>query len=1616
MIIGLMGILKAGGGYVPLDVMLGNGRLALMLQDAQVPVVVTQQKLAEQLPKHTAERVCIDEDWERIAKESDERPSGEVTPENVAYVIFTSGSTGTPKGVVIEHRQISNYVRGIWQRCNLEPGLNFAMVQPLVVDSSQTVLFPSLLSGGCLVLVPPEKTLEPQALKEYFSRCPVDVLKIAPSHLAALLASPHPEQILPRRWLILGGEASRRDWVDEVQAVAPCTIFNHYGPTETTVGVLTHQMNVSENDHGSLTVPIGRPLSHTQAFLLDDRLQPVPAGAPGELYIGGRGLARCYLGRPEITAEKFVPHPFSDERGARLYKTGDVARYLPDGNIEFLGRNDDQVKIRGFRVELGEIEAALIKHPAIRQAVVLPRKEQPGDKCLVAYVVPRDSRPSLSEIREFLKEKLPDYMVPSALLVLAALPLTPQGKIDRLTLPSPDNSTPEKPFVASQTPVEEVVAGIWSEVLGVENVSLHDNFFDLGGHSLKAIQIIAAVREAFHIELPLRSLLETPTMSVFAGDVEAAMRMGERLQFSSIERIPREADLPLSFSQERAWFIQQLKPLNLAYNSQVALWFRGRLDVVALERSLSEIVRRHEIYRTTFPAVNGRAVQVIHKAQPLRLPVIELELPQDVAEAEARRLISQELRKPFDLTQLPLARWTLLRLSADKHVLVHVDHHLVHDGWSIHVFLRELMELYKAFAAGNSSPLPELPIQFVDFAQWQRQWAKQPEAEEQLTYWKANLAGAPPVLTLPSDRPRPAVQTFRGAQEKVEIPLELCESLRARSRQENATLFMTMLTAFLALLYRYTGQKDICVGSGVANRRSRQIEGLIGMIINNVVLRTDLSGEPTFRELLVRVRRVALEAYARQDIPFDKVVEAVRPMRDLSYNPLFQVMFSFQDTPLPQLKFPGLSVTLDRPLSNGSAKFDLNIVIFPRYEQRVGANHRAAADKMIMMWEYSTDLFDPNTVQRMMGHYQILLREIGAAPEQCIARLPLLTEPERHKIVVEWNDTKKDYPKDDSIHKLFERQVERSPDAIAVVLGDKQLTYRELNRRANQLAHYLRKLGVGPDVLAGICMERSPEMIIALLGILKAGGAYVPLDPSYPEKRLAFILANTRAPIVLTQQQLIENLPGNASHLIRLDTVREVIAAENENNPVSTTTTDNLAYVIYTSGSTGKPKGVGVPHKGVVRLVKEANYAELTERDVFLQLAPVAFDASTFEIWGCLLNGGQLVVFPPYRPSLEDLGNTILRSQVTILWLTSALFHAMVENRMESLRNVKQLLAGGEVLSASHVKKFLETLPNCRLINGYGPTENTTFTCCHPITFTDQVGDSVSIGRPISNTQVYIVDDHLNPVPPGVPGELYAGGDGLARGYFNNPELTAEKFIPNPFSEEPGARLYKTGDLARYLSDGNIEFLGRIDNQVKIRGFRIELGEIEAVLKDHPGVGEAVVAAREDISGNKRLVGYVVNREPVQMVDLRNYLKAKLPDYMVPAAFVFLDSLPLTPSGKIDREALPAPDASRPELENVFVAPRMLTEELVAGTWAEILKLERVGIHDNFFELGGHSLLATQVISRLRESFNVALPLRSIFESPTVAGLAERVETLLWAGDEVRTASEVTGEREEIKL
>lgn len=1086
--------------------------------------------------------------------------------------------------------------------------------------------------------------------------------------------------------------------------------------------------------------------------------------------------------------------------------------------------------------------------------------------------------------------------------------------------------------------------------------------------------------------------------------------------------MPKEEEVfvfPASSAQQRLWFIDQLVPNNTFYNVPTALRLTGSLNLTALEHTFNEIVRRHEALRTRFGMVEEQLVQAIAPTLHISLPVLDLrELPVDERSAEARRLIAEESQRPFDLSQGPLLRLMLLQLNETEHVLLLNLHHIVCDDWSIGVLIRELRAIYAAFAVEQPSPLPELPLQYADFTHWQREWL-QGELETQLSYWCQQLDGIS-VLNLPTDRPKPAIQSYRGATQFLELPPSLSEALEKLSQRQGVTLFMILLAAFQTLLYRYTQQDDIVVGSPIANRNRSETEGLIGFFVNSLVLRTDFSGNPTFRELLGRVREVTLGAYAHQDLPFEKLVEELHPERNLSRHPLFQVVFGLENSPMEALELLGLTLSFMN-IDFKTTRFDLE---FHLWECSDGSRsfwgerweHSEGLRGIVV---YNTDLFDEATINRMLGHFKTLLEGIAANPQARIADLPLLSEAELHQLLVEWNDTGERAGEANAcIHSLFEAQVERSPDAVAVVFEQEQLTYRELNSRSNKLAHHLQKLGVGSEVLVGICMERSVEMIVGLLGILKAGGAYVPLDPSYPQERLSFMLEDAQVPVLLTTQGWVERLGAHRSQVC-LDTDWEAIAKENEENPTSSVTGDNLAYVIYTSGSTGKPNPVAVPHKAVNRLVINTNYVKLDSSDTIAQASNTSFDAATFEIWGTLLHGAQLVgLSRDVTLSPHDFALQLRQKGISVLFLTTALFQQLARAVPQAFNSLRYLLFGGEAVDPRWVQKVLKEGPSKQLLHVYGPTESTTFSSCYWVQDVPESVTSIPIGRPITNTQIYLLDGQLQPVPIGVVGELYIGGDGLARGYLNRPELTAERFIANPFSQKSAARLYKTGDLARYRPDGNIEFLGRLDDQVKIRGFRIELGEIEAVLSQHPDVGETVVIIWEEVPDDKHLVAYIVPNQAQKptSIDLRQFLKEKLPQHMVPSAYVMLESLPLTPNGKVDRRALPAPNTLGFDIKEDYVAPRTPVEEVLVGIWTKVLGRKQVGVYDNFFDLGGHSLLATQLSSRIRDAFQVELSVRNLFEAPTVAHLARYIETLCWASIGLDTTKTTINKREEMEF
>jgi amino acid adenylation domain-containing protein len=1591
MVVGLLGVLKAGAAYVPLDPAHPRERLGLILDDCRPRLILAQQRFLEQMSTSQARVVCLDAEWESVAREGEDDPAGWACADNAAYVIYTSGSTGRPKGVVVTHAAIGSTVAWLRRRFSLSPGDRVLQNVPFTFDPSLGQIFGALTSGARLVLPRPGSHADTAYLIELIADQRVSLTDFPPSVLRVLTKEPGLERCLSLRHVLCGGEAMTGDIPEQFYARLGAELHNVYGPTEVAIDA-THWPCPRDPVFGA--IPIGRPVDNKQVFILDPEMRPVPDGVSGEIYLGGDGLARGYLNRPGMTAERFVPDPFSDAPGARLYRTGDLARYLPDGAVEFIGRADHQVKVRGYRVEPGEIEVALAAHEAVESCVVIARGDEAGDNVLVAYFVPAAGAAfEVRSLRAFLKERLPDQMIPAEFVELDEFPLTPSGKVDRRALPAHGAARAAgEDSGKARGVVQEVLKGAWEQVLGVTGVGARDNFFALGGHSLKAARLVSRLRAAFRIDLPLRAVFEKPTIAEQAETVETMLRDGEHLCLPPITPAPRDRNLPMSSAQRRLWFLDRLAPNNAFYNIAEAYRFGGPLQAAALEDTLNEIISRHESLRTTFAEEDGELVQVVAPARRLLLALFDPSLlPDGEGAEEARRLAAEEARQPFDLRQGPLVRATLLRLREDEHLLLLTLHHIVADGWSLGLLLEELSALYNARVAGEEPALPELPVQYADYAEWQRGCVQGELLEVELGYWRRKLGLAPAALDLPADRPRPPAQSFHGASHSFHIPAPVARSLGELSRREAATMFMTLLTAFKALLARYSGQEDIVVGSVTANRNRSEVERLIGFFVGTIVLRTDLSGDPTFREMLGRVRETTLGAYTHQDVPFERIVEELAPERDLSRAPLFQVMFSMQDTPGRAPSFRGLEFA---PVwvEGGTSKFDLELLM------------GEAEDGIAGTIEYSTDLFNHETVERMALHLQTLLGAVTAAPDTRLSMLPLSTPDESARVLVEFNKTYADYPRERCFTQLFETQAGRTPDAVAVACAGERLTYEQLNRRANSAARLLAEQGVSSGTLVALLADRSVEFLTAILAIFKAGGAYLPLDPRAPTSRLSLVLGQSRARLVLFARRYERALDDALTQVgeaqpLRLAVERFLAGGRGEENLPPRADPCDLAYVIYTSGSTGIPKGAMIEHRGMLNhLYAKVADLQLSGRDVVAQTASQSFDISVWQFLAALLVGGCTEVFPDeiaFNPA--RLLETVAREGITVLETVPSLLRAALDTAptdadgAPALMSLRWLVPTGEALPPELCCRWLERHPHVPLLNAYGPTECSDDVTHHPLHL-PPAPDAVivPIGTPVANTQVYILDRRMRPVPLGVAGELYVGGDGVGRGYLNDPARTAASFLPDPFSKRPGARLYRTGDRGRHLTGGQIEFLGRLDFQVKVRGHRIEPGEIEAALLRHPEVREAAVVAREDSPSDTRLVAYVVapGGGATRAQAFRQFLKATLPEYAVPSAFVFLDALPLTPNGKLDRKALPRPEAARGGEGDGYMAPRNDIESRLVRIWEEVLGVKGVGIDDNFFEHGGHSLLALRLVGEIQRQFGRELPLAVLFQKGTVEHLA----------------------------
>ncbi|MBF8667868.1 amino acid adenylation domain-containing protein [Pseudomonas putida] len=1565
MLASILGVLKAGGAYLPLEPEQPAERLAYMLADSGTRLVLAPGNWQAELPANVQHL-----NWAQAGKGRVTRAAAAAA--NLAYVIYTSGTTGQPKGVAISHGALVNYVDGIAARLPLERIRSMAQVSTPAADLGHTMLFGALCGGHTLHLLLREQVLDAEGFAAYLAEHQVDALKIVPSHLEAMLVAGR--SALPAQCLVLGGEAISPGLLGKVRNLAPALkVFNHYGPTETTVGVLVAELNGQAS--------LGQPLANTRVAVLDRCLQPLPAKAKGELYIGGAGLARGYLNRPALTAERFVPDP-SGSHGQRLYRSGDWVRQGSD--LQFAGRMDGQVKIRGYRVELGEIENQLRALDGVANALVRVHGQAPQLQLaawLVPSQMPADSLAWQESIRASLKSLLPEHMVPTHLMVLEYLPVTVNGKVDVKALPEPVAT--QVAYQAPQTPLQIQLAQIWAQVLQVPQVGLGDNFFALGGHSLLATQAVSRIRKQLGVDIPLRTLFDTVDLQAFA----QAVAEGEQGAGLDIEILDRQQPLPVSRSQNRQWLFWKLNPESLAYNTPMAVRMQGHLDRAAVQAALDALVARHEPLRTVFVEADGLPWQRILPAATVPIGFEDLG-GQDHA-AQMRKL-EAEAFVPFDLERGPLLRARLFKVHAQEHLLSLTLHHIVSDGWSMSLLVREFAAAYNAAATGQAQTLEPLPVQYADFAAWQRKWLAEGQMQAQIGYWKARLEDDFEVLELPADRIRPQVKSYQGSRFDVRLPQALTERLRALAVASNATLFHVFLAAYAIVLSRYSRKGTLNIGVPVTNRNRLELEGLIGFFINVVVARISVDGSQPFPQLLAAIKETTLQAQANKDVPFLEVAEALYPDRDQGVNPFFQVLYN-------HLRDLGEQVSSDALHGLQVKEVDL---LEPGAQYDISLNTLERADGVTASFNYSTDLFDAARIERMAGHWQALLEAICAEPQRCIGELDFLGSAERQQLTHGWNPA----PQTTSglcAHQLLACQARQRPDAIALIFDDQQMTYAELDRSSNQLAHRLRALGVGPDCLVGVAVERGLGMALALIAIHKAGGAYVPLDPDYPQERLAYMVEDSNIGLLLADAPSRERLQlGKQLPCVVLEPGTEWLHAWPAEPLANLAAPHNLAYVIYTSGSTGMPKGVAIDHQALSLFCQVAGaYSRLSPDDRVLQFATVSFDGFVEQFFPPLAHGACVVLRDLRLWDTATLLDAINRHGVTVADLPAAYWRLLALERRapEAYGRLKQIHVGGEAVPEDALRAWLvDGPPAVRLLNTYGPTEATVVATtydCSQMTVEQISQGGVPIGRALPGRTLHALDDGLAPTPVGVPGELFIGGAGcLARGYHQRPSLTAERFIPDPFDPVGGGRLYRTGDLGCYDENGQLAYRGRVDHQVKVRGFRIELGEIEQYLRAHPDVREATVLAI-DLPSGKQLCAYAVPAEGYRgdlRQALKQYLKASLPDYMIPAYLVTLPSMPLTPSGKLDRKALPLPDPNQPQHD--YQAPQTERQQQLASIWAQLLNVARVGLNDNFFELGGHSLLAAQAVSRINVELGLDIPLRLIFSHPELRAFAQALE------------------------
>ncbi|MCU7516048.1 MAG: amino acid adenylation domain-containing protein [Ignavibacteria bacterium] len=1615
MIIAVLGVLKAGAAYLPLDASYPEDRLKFMLTNADVGLLITQSHLEEAIPFHEGPVVYIDKDWEEISRENSLNPAIALDESNLAYVIYTSGSTGKPKGTMVSHASLINAYMA-WEESY---ELTTRATTHLQMASFSFDVFAgdwtrALCSGGKLVIAPREILLEGEKLYSLMRKEGVNIAEFVPAVLRNLIdyLEESRKSLEFFNLLIAGSDVWYSGEYKKFQKFCGrnTRLINSFGLTEATIDSSFFESTNLELPDERL-VPIGRAFSNVTLYILDKNFRPLPPGLKGELYVGGKGLSRGYLKLQEVTAEKFIPDPFSGIPGMRLYRTGDLACYLPDGNIEFLGRMDNQIKLRGLRVELGEIETAILEFENIKSAAVIAREDIPGDKRIVAYYVTRDGKAILtSALKQFLSERLPEFMLPSAFVMLSGLPITPNGKVDRRFLPAPDKNELlkelESNYVAPRSVVEGVLAAIWSDILKIQKVGVNDNFFELGGHSLLATQVISRIRNAFKLEIPLRSIFENPTVARLGYVVENEKLKETGLMNKAVLPASRGDSIPLSFAQERLWFLDQLEPGNSFYNIPEIYRIKGKLDKDILEESLNEILKRHEILRTSFFSLNGKARAAIAPELKIKisftdLSIYSLEEQEKIIEARS----TDEAQEYIPLAKAPLFRTSLLKVSEEEYVVIMVMHHIITDEWSSAIMLKEIALTYNALSLSTKPLLPELKIQYADYAIWQREYLQGENLEHQMEYWKRKLTGIPTRLELPYDHPRPLVQSYRGDYMSRELDQRMVKLIRESARQYGVTLFMMMLSVYEVLLYRMSNQNDLVIGTPVANRNKEELEPLIGFFVNTLVIRSNLDGSMRFRELLQETMQTSLEAYTFQDLPFEMLVDALEPERTLSHSPIFQVMFALQNMPITSYELaPGISI-IPNEIKLKTSEFDLTMFIADKSEESIS-----------MAFEYNTDLFDKETIERMFRHYELILECVLKNPDSILSGISLLSREEERAILEKMSGINASpFSPGEMVHVAFENTASLMAGNTALIFMGSKMTFGELNSRSNRLAHYLVKRGIGPETVVGVALRRSPELIISLLGVLKAGGCYLPLDTNYPEDRLHYIIADSNLKLLITEKDLSSKFGAGMAETVLVDLQWKEIEQESSLNPeIQGPFPDNLAYIIYTSGSTGNPKGTMITHKNLTNYLSWCQNAyPLSEETGSVFHLSISFDAAITSIYPALLSGTPVRIIPEGK-DIYLLGKELMESGATgTLKITPAHLDILAENLRNEASDgrpadekikVGALVVGGENLTGKQIAFYQDNYPGTLIFNEYGPTEATVGCIVHEASRHKTVG-SVPIGRVIPGVYACILDDNMSLVGENTPGELYIGGLGISRGYLAKPELTAEKFIPDPFSGVPGMRIYRTGDKAKLLKDGNIEFLGRLDGQVKLHGYRIEPGEIEAVLKQHPEVKEALVL-KHDLE--EKLVAYCIpkNEHDPEIKELREFLEKKVPGYMVPSIFVFIEQFPITVNGKIDRKKLPEARLERSGLIKGYVAPASEAELIMTGIWQSVLNIDNIGITDNFFELGGDSIISIQLVARANQA-GFRLTPKDIFQNPTIKSLvrAANSERIINAGQGI-----VTGE------